>query len=39
MLLTFFLTRAFYVLMWKNIVRDGQSTVDDTAHAYCMASN
>jgi len=25
--------------MWKNIVRDGQSTVDDTAHACCMAGS
>jgi len=33
---TFFENRAVYEIMWKNMLKDGQITDDNTAHAHCM---
>jgi len=33
---TFFENRAVYAIMWKNMLRDGQTTDDNRSHAHCM---
>ena len=38
-ILFFFLNRAVYEIMWRNIVEPGRPRMTNTVHALCMSDN